>query len=211
MGGLAALRLPALRCIGPFNKVQVAEVLPSQSRMSWACKTGSAAHDAAAVALSNSCRTSLCVPWKCRVGLVIPHSFRAASLVLSCCVARANEMRSCWHEVVAWSETTEGWHMHRVLIVDCHSGLNCGVSATSHNGFLSLPTWPLRKAMAAAEDSGTARMQYLGAAGVVKLKGLNVAFLDGLAAPRGQGDAGTDAAVLHVGRYNTKVRSGQRR
>eukprot|EP00208_Stichococcus_sp_RCC1054_P002085 CAMPEP_0206146064 /NCGR_PEP_ID=MMETSP1473-20131121/29358_1 /ASSEMBLY_ACC=CAM_ASM_001109 /TAXON_ID=1461547 /ORGANISM="Stichococcus sp, Strain RCC1054" /LENGTH=638 /DNA_ID=CAMNT_0053542501 /DNA_START=442 /DNA_END=2358 /DNA_ORIENTATION=+ len=62
-----------------------------------------------------------------------------------------------------------------------------------------------RQAMAAAEASGTARLQWLGAAGVVRLKGLNVAFLDGLAAPRGQGNAGTDPTTLHGGRYNTKV------
>lgn len=100
--------------------------------------------------------------------------------------------------------------MHRVLIDDCYPGPNCGVPWMCHHAFVS-PKCPFRKAMAAAEASGTARMQYLGAAGVVKLKGLNVAFLDGVAAPRGQGDAGTDAAVLHGGRHNTKVRSGRRR
>lgn len=62
-----------------------------------------------------------------------------------------------------------------------------------------------RKAMQEAAAAGVARLQYLGTAGVAHLKGLNVAYLDGLSAPKGQDASGSDPSTLHGGRYNCQA------
>lgn len=59
--------------------------------------------------------------------------------------------------------------------------------------------------MKAASEAGIARLHYLGTAGVAHLKGLNVAYLDGLSAPKGQAASGTDSSALHGGRYHCQV------
>ena len=58
-------------------------------------------------------------------------------------------------------------------------------------------------AEAALDGASNSRLQYLGASGVVRLQGLNVAYLDGLQAPRAAPPAAP--AGQHGCRFHTQV------
>lgn len=57
-------------------------------------------------------------------------------------------------------------------------------------------------ALAALDGTADAKLHYLGASGVAKLRGLNVAFLDGLQPPAG---GGTAPASAHGCRYHSQA------
>lgn len=57
-------------------------------------------------------------------------------------------------------------------------------------------------ALAALDGAGNSRLQYLGAGGVARLKGLNIAYLDGLQRPAG---AAAAAGGAHGCRFHSQV------
>ena len=62
-----------------------------------------------------------------------------------------------------------------------------------------------RAVMAALAAAGNPRLKYLGPAGVTRLKGLNVAYLDGLSPAGSAAQSNTGGDELHGCRYHSQV------